>query len=139
VDALADCSRDTLALAAAIDGARPLVLTALAPDESAPAVARSLEEAGVPCRCLEPCSQTHGFDAALAPALMKAGLAAAVASGGLRLAGMQVVAPSAHLPSSAGGAEGEDDRLAWNEAAHGDEACLWDGAIAICWKPLCAT
>jgi hypothetical protein len=138
VDALADCGRDTLALAAALVGARPLVLAALAPDEAAPAAARSLEEAGVPCRRLESGGQTHSFDAALAPALLEAGVAAALASGALRLAGLQVVAPRAHLPSPADGAEGDDDRLAWNEAERGDEARLWDDAVAIFWEVRCA-
>jgi hypothetical protein len=139
VDTLGDCARDTLALAAALDGPRPFVLTTLAPDESTPAVVRSLDEADIPCRRLSAGAWTDRFDAALAPALIDTGLAAALASGTLRLAGLQVVAPRAHVPSVAASAEGEGDRLAWNETQGGDDAGLWDGAVAVSWEVRCVT
>jgi hypothetical protein len=138
VDALADCARDTLALAAALGGARPIVLTTLSGEETTPVLARSLDEARIPCRRLDGGGWAERFDAALIPALVHAGLATALAANTMRLAGLQVVAPRALLPASFEEGAGEGDRLAWNEAEHGEEARLWDEAAAVCWEVRCA-
>jgi len=138
VDALADCARDALALAAALGGTRPIVLmTTLEGDESEPALARSLDEADIPCRRLGADGWADRFNARLAPVLVHAGLAVPLAAGTLRLAGLQVVAPRA-LMSAAEEDDGDSDRLAWNAAEDGNEARLWDGAAAVCWEVQCA-
>jgi hypothetical protein len=142
LDTVADCARDVLALAAALAAAPgacpPVVLTTLAGGESEPALARSLEVAGVPCRRLD-AGWAARFDALFAPALLGAGLAAALGSGCLRLAGLQVVAPMALGAGPVAGFEPEADTLAWNAAANGDEERLWHGAVATCWEVRCAT
>ncbi|WP_135469940.1 hypothetical protein [Crenalkalicoccus roseus] len=142
LDTLADCARDVLALAAALaatpGGRPPLVLTTLAEGEGEPALARSLEAAGIPCRRLDPAWAAR-FDALLAPALLGAGLGAALGAGALRLAGLQVVAPGALGAGPVNGTDPEPDALAWNAAAIGDEERLWHGAVAACWEVRCAT
>jgi hypothetical protein len=139
VDALADCARDALALGAALSGTRPAILiTTLGPGEREPALARCLDEADIPCCRLGPDGWARRLDAALAPALVHAGLAAPLAAGTLRLAGLQVVAPRAFVPAAMEENDGGRDRLAWNAAEDDDEAGLWDGAAAACWGVQCA-
>lgn len=140
VDALADCARDVaaqaVALAVAAVGAPPFVLTTLVGDEREPALVRTLNAAGVLCRRLEDGGWSRRFDEMLAPALVEAGLAAALAAGVLRLAAVQIVAPEAlgALPTE----DALGDTLGWDAAAQGDEARLWRGAFAACWEVRCA-
>jgi hypothetical protein len=140
VDTAADCTRDALALAAALGatpaGATAFVLTTLAEAEEQPALAETLAAAGVPCRRLEG-GWAARYDELLAPALLRAGLATALAAGCLRLAGLQVVTPMALGPRPIDTPVG-DAELAWNAAALGDEAKLWQDAAAACWEVRCA-
>jgi hypothetical protein len=142
-DALADCARDALALAAALGGgARPLLLAAMAPDDAEPELVSRLELAGVPCpRLGEAGALREALRDALVPALLRCGLAAPIAGGRMRLAGLLAVAPRAlHVPAPVGMAE-EDalavsagDPLGWDAAASGEEAALWDDASAVWWE-----
>ena len=52
VDVLADCARDTLALAAALNQERAIVLTTVAQAREEPHLGTYLSDSGIPCRQL---------------------------------------------------------------------------------------
>jgi hypothetical protein len=132
-DALCDCARDTLALAAALGDRRPVVLSRLARDEPAPLLLERLKKADVPCAKLTAPRLLEAVHASLCPAMLGSGLAVPLASGGLRLAALLVVAPGA-LNAGILSAMMADDDLEWHPDAHGCEAALWNDAAAIWWE-----
>jgi hypothetical protein len=142
IDALADCARDALALVAALGGlggSVPFLLTTLGAEETEPLLARSLDQARIPCRRLADGRWAERYEAALAPALVRTGLATALLAGPLRLAALQVVAPRVLSAAPADELDGDGDALDWDAAARGDEARHWDGASATCWTVPCGT
>lgn len=134
VDLLADCARDTVALAAALGGSRPIVLTPLEPQDRRPILVDNLQTAGIACAKVANGRLLAPLRGLLAPTLIGSGLAALVSTNRLRLAALMIVAPHA-LPAPIVGDAPEEpqDRLAWNAMASGVEARLWDGAAAIWW------
>ena len=136
LDAIADCARDTLALVAALGGLDrvPLVLTRLAAGEAEPMLARCLEEAGIPCPQVSSGLWLQHVERTLGAPVADAGLATALLAGALRLAALQVVAPSVPL-APVEDAEGIGEALDWDAAAHGDDERHWDHAIAV-WSEL---
>ena len=142
VDALADCARDAVALAAALAALGepvPFLLTRLAVGESEPDLARCLDEAGISCRRLGAEPWAHHLEAAMAAPLLDSGLATALLAGSMRLAGLQLVAPRAMLAAVAAEDDRDADALDWDACARGDEARHWDGAAATCWEVPCDT
>ncbi|MDJ1156814.1 hypothetical protein QNA08_00960 [Chelatococcus sp. SYSU_G07232] len=129
-DALADCARDTLALAAALGGRRPVVLSPVGAD-GAPALARHLEDAGIACPRVTDTPLVPLVAEALMPALLASGLAVSLASGRLRLAALFIVAPGVLATDVLRDVEAvAEDQLEWNAAAEGGEAALWQDASA---------
>lgn len=142
LDALADIDRDALALAAALgslERAPPILLTPLAQGEDVPALARHLDDAGILCRRIGEDGFARQLNASLAPALLGAGLATALATGGLRLAALQLLTPRALAIPACSERDSDADSLAWDAAAFGREADLWDQALAACWEVRCTT
>lgn len=133
-DALADCARDTAALAAALGGCHPLVLSPIAADEVMPELARQLRAIGVTCARLDADTVLSAWQAPLLRALAASGLAVPLAAGQLRLAAIAVVAPRAGMLPPSGLNVAESDRLAWNDDGGAAEAALWDDASAIWWE-----
>ena len=140
VDALADCARDTLALAAALGALGepvPFVLTRLTAGETEPDLARCLDDAGIPCRRLGGGPWARRFEAAMAAPLLDSGMATALLAGSLRLAVIQLVAPRAMLSALAEDEDRNGDALDWDACARGDEARHWEGAAAACAEVRC--
>jgi hypothetical protein len=142
VDAVADCARDTLALAAAMDGRRPIVLTILEPEEATPVLARELELRSIECWRLPDSSAIHAVRDPLMAAFLASGLAVPLLAKRLRLAALMIVAPRALVaPPAAIGQEELGDSLAWNEPAAEEEpdeepgaADPWVDACALWWE-----
>jgi len=130
LDPRLDCARDTLALAAALGGARPIVLVRLAEDEAMPELAGQLEMIGVACPRLAEGPLRIAVRESLVPLLWRTGLAAGVGSGSLRLAGLSVVAPNRLEQSLVEG----DELLTWDAATTGTETGSWTGAAASWWE-----
>lgn len=126
-DILADCARDALALAAALNGPRPMLLVAMARDEERPWLADRLERAHVPCERLEEGPWREAMRRRLHPLLLASGLAVPVAGGRLRLAAMTVAAPRARSARV-------EDTLDWNAAAAAGAKATWENACAIWWE-----
>lgn len=135
VDLLADCARDTAALAAALGGCRPIVLTRLGREESRPLLVDNLEAAGIACAQLKNPRLLAPLRAQLASVLLASGLAALISTNRLRLGALMVVAPHAlPTPILVQTADESPDRLAWNAMASGGEAGCWRGAAAMWWS-----
>jgi hypothetical protein len=134
-DALADCARDTAALAGALGGRHPLVLCRLAEGEAMPELARQLEAIGVATTRLDGPAAPASWRKPLLEALAASGLAVPLAAGRLRLAVLALAAPRVGVLGVRGlsGLE-EDDRFAWNADAGVTEAALWDDASAVWWE-----
>jgi hypothetical protein len=134
-DALADCARDTLALAVALGDRRSVVLTPLAPGSATPALADHLASAGIECRKLTDRPLMASLSAALIPALFASGLVVSLACNRLRLAGLFVAAPRALAAASLAMAVGSAEySLELDVTADQGEAALWDDASAIWWE-----
>lgn len=134
VDLLADCARDTVALAAALGGPRPIVLTLLEPSERRPVLIDNLEAAGIACARLTSARLLAPLRARLASILTDSGLAALIATNRLRLGALMVVAPNAlPAPLAVPMTDDSQDRLAWNAIANGGEARFWKHAAAVWW------
>jgi hypothetical protein len=137
LDAMADCARDTAALAAALGGRHPLVLSPIATNEEVPELVRQLQAIGVASTRTAITEMLAGWQRPLLEALATSGLAVPVAAGRLRLAAIAVVAPRIHLLPQVGGCGMEEiDRLGWNDDGGAAEAALWDDASAIWWELL---
>jgi hypothetical protein len=134
-DALADCVRESLALAVALGDRRSIVLSPLAADETKPLLADHLASAGVACRQLIDPTLIDSLRPSLIPALFASGLAIPMANGRLRLAGLFVAAPGAlaAAPLAATMATA-DENLELNANADQGEAALWNDASAIWWE-----
>jgi hypothetical protein len=126
-DILADCARDTLAIAGALTGPRPMLLVAMTKGDERPWLAGRLDRARVPCERLEEGPLRDAMRRRLLPVLLASGLAVPIAGGVLRLASMVVAAPRAR------GAKIEDT-LDWNAAAAAAAKATWDDACAIWWE-----
>jgi hypothetical protein len=132
---LADCARDTLALAVALGDRRAIILTPMGQDGSPPALAAHLGSSNVECRALTAQAWIEPLRTALLPALFASGLAVPLAGGRLRLAGLSVTAPGTLAAASIAASMASDlDTLELNAAADQGEAALWDGASAIWWE-----
>lgn len=128
-NAMADCARDTLALAAALNERRPVVLVPLGATDAPPPVIEHLERAGIACSKLTGSLFAEALAASLLPALLASGLAAPLATRRLRLAALFIAAPGALAAAKLAERLAEsDDDLAWNPAPAGAEADLWVGA-----------
>lgn len=131
VDVLADCARDTLALAAAREDERPIVLTSRPSAGAPPDLSPYLLARRIRCQRLEDRTAMRPLRAALAPILVHAGLVELVARGSLRLTAVNLIAPAAALPPRQALLVDDDDvELCWN-GERGSEAALWDDATAI--------
>lgn len=134
-DTLADCARDTAALAAGLGGPRPIVLTRLADDEPVPELARQLHNARIASTRIEAGGVPDAWRVPVQAALAVSGLAVPLAAGRLRLAAVAIVAPGAPLlPQDIPGPLDGTDPLAWNEDGTAAEAALWDDANAVWWE-----
>ena len=132
VDVLADCARDTLALAAALSQERAIVLTTVAPAREEPHLGTYLSDSGIPCRRLEEGEAHRLIRDALAPLLLRSGLLELTATGSLRLASMHLIVPRAPLLASrSADDDGYSDRLEWNEMPVSEETDLWAYARAV--------
>jgi hypothetical protein len=132
---LADCARDTLALAVALGDRRAIILTPLGPDGTPPALAAHLESAEIECRAVTEPTWLEPLRAALLPALFASGLAVPLAGRRLRLAGLSVTAPGTLAAAAIAASMASDlDTLELDAAADQGEAALWDGASAIWWE-----
>lgn len=130
LDPLGDCARDTLALTAALGGARPIVILAMKPNEPEPELASRLAAIDVPCPMLAEGPLRAAIREALAPLLWRTGLAACIGSGALRLAGLSLVAPYwIEQPPGDG-----DDLLTWDAPSIGTETRVWGGAAGVWWE-----
>jgi hypothetical protein len=134
-DALADCARDTLSLAAALINQPPVVLAAIYHDDESPELARHFDRAGLSCtkvsddRLIDPLRQV------LMPALIASGLVVHAANRRVRLAALYMVAPGSIAASTLAEAMMDCDDNLTRDAFTGDgEAALWDGASAIWWE-----
>jgi hypothetical protein len=126
-NALSDCARDTLALAAAFRDRQPIILAPLPNEGGEPLVAEHLARAGIQCSQIARSRFTEAVGSMLFPAM----LASRTASGRLRLAGLFIVAPGALAASVMAEhlQEGDDD-LGWDPTSNGNEAALWEYAQA---------
>jgi hypothetical protein len=137
---LADCARDTLALAVALGDRRSIILTPLGPDGARPALADHLESARIDCRRLTESAWIEPLCAALLPALFASGLVVPLAGGQVRLAGLAITAPGTLAAASVAASMASDlDTLEFDAAADQGEAALWDGASALWWELTCPT
>ncbi len=139
VDILADCARDTIALAASLAEERPLVLTTRPADGTAPELGVYLNESGIPCKHLDDLTSLRLLRNAIAPLLVTAGLVEIAAASGIRLAALSLVTSGAPLLTD----ELVDDdaiedevmstaplgELPW-DSPRNTETSLWDGAAA---------
>jgi hypothetical protein len=132
VDVLADCHRDTLALAAALGDERPIILTTRISEGVPPDLADYLAKCQVACEGIDDPMALRLLRDAIAPALVYAGLVELVATGAFRLAALRLFSTAAILPPSR--VEDEED-LRWDAAESGAEAELWDQACAA-WYPV---
>jgi hypothetical protein len=131
VDVLADCARDTLALAAALADERPIVLTTRPAAITPPDLSLYLADSHIRCQRLDDLSAMRLLRGALAPVLVHAGLVDLAASGALRLAALSLIAPAAALPPPQALLLDDDDgELRWN-SERGGEMALWDDATAV--------
>jgi hypothetical protein len=131
VDVLADCARDTAALAAALADERTIVLTTRPDDTAPPDIGSYLSMSRIPCRRLEDLNAMRLLRGAMAPMLVHAGLVDLVASGLLRLTAVSLIAPAAALPSRQTLLLDDDDvDIRWN-SERGGETALWEHATAI--------
>lgn len=132
---LADCARDTLALAVALGDRRSIILTPLGPDGARPALADHLATARIECRQLTEPAWIEPLRTAVLPALFASGLAVPLAGRQLRLAGLSITAPGTLAAASVAATMASDlDFLELDAAADQGEAALWDGASAIWWE-----
>ena len=134
-DALADCARDTLSLAAALINQPPVVLATIDHGEESPELAKHFDRAGLSCtkmtddRLIDPLRQ------ALMPALIASGLFVHAANRRARLAALYMVAPGSIAASTLAEAMMDcDDNLSLDAFTGNGEAALWDGASAIWWE-----
>jgi hypothetical protein len=134
-DATADCIRESLALVVALGDRRSVLLSRIAPGDTAPMHADHLAGADVECRQLVDSPLIESLRASLVPALFASGLAIPLANGRLRLAGLSLAAPGvlAAAPLAATMASA-DDVLELDGNADQGEAALWNGASAIWWE-----
>jgi hypothetical protein len=138
-DALADCARDTLALAAALSSPSPIVLTVSSDDAHGrmPGLAARLKTADIPCVKLDDGVVHDTLRQRLLPALIASGVIVPAVHDRIRVHALIVVTPHAFLTNPAGSeTETGTDPLAWNESASDLEMRLWDDAAAIWWEPL---
>ncbi|MDJ0386935.1 hypothetical protein QMO56_02315 [Roseomonas sp. E05] len=126
-DILADCARDALALAAALNGPRPMLLVAMRKEEAQPWLVDRLERAHVPCARLEDGPWREAMRRRLHPLLLASGLAVPIAGGLLRLAAMAVAAPRARCTRAEG-------MLDWNAGTAATAKASWENACAIWWE-----
>lgn len=134
-DALADCARDTLALAAALHTQIPIVLTTIEDGEESPALAKYFDRAGLSCKQVGDDRLIGPLRARLAPALVESGLVIHAANRSLRLAALYMVAPgSIAAPALVEAMMDCDDNLTLDALSGDGEAALWDGASAIWWE-----
>jgi hypothetical protein len=132
VDVLADCARDTLALAAALSQERAIVLTTVAQAREEPHLGTYLGDSGIPCRRLDEGEAKRLVCGALAPLLVRSGLLELIATGSLRLASMHLIVPRAPLVAcEPAGDDAYPDRLEWNEMPVCDETDPWVDAQAV--------
>jgi hypothetical protein len=135
LNTLADCARDTLALAVALADRRSLILCPLNAGDDAPPLCRHLAGAGIDSHRLTDPALVEPLRASLVPALFASGLAVSLASGKIRLAGISIAAPGAlGAASLAAAVAGDDDNLELDAGVDQGEAALWDGASAIWWE-----
>jgi hypothetical protein len=133
-DALSDCARDTLSLAAALRDDQPIILSPL-PDDGEPLLAEHLGRAGIPCSRATQSRFMEAAAAGLVPAMLASGLAVRLASRRLRLAGIFIVVPGALAANTIAVRMSEsDDDLGWDPTSNGNEAALWDEATAVWWE-----
>ncbi len=132
-NALADCARDTLALAVALGDRRSIVLSPLQGSDAAPSLADHLASAGIDCRRLTNPTLLEALRAALLPSLFASGMAVPLGSGQLRLAGLSMTAPGA-LAAAPLAASMTEDSLELDAIADEGEAALWNDATAIWWE-----
>jgi hypothetical protein len=136
-DPLADCARDTLALAAALLNQSPVVLAVIEQGEEAPELARYLKRAGLSCNKVTDIRLIDSLRQTVMPALIASGLVVHAVNQRVRLAALYMVAPgSITAPSLAEAMTDCDDNLAFDANANGGESALWDGASAMWWEPL---
>jgi hypothetical protein len=134
-DALADCARDTAALAAALGGRLPLILNRFLGDDACPELASQLQAIGIPVVQLARNAVLPAWRSPLLDAFAASGLAVPVAAGQIRLTAMAVVAPRSTIASIDDLSElGGIDQLSWNDDGGAAEAELWDEASAVWWE-----
>jgi hypothetical protein len=92
VDILADCARDTIALAASLAEERPFVLTTRR-RRARPELSDYLSCTGIPCHHVSDITALRLLRTALAPLLVHAGLVEMAATGSLHLAAVSLLAP----------------------------------------------
>jgi hypothetical protein len=132
---LADCARDTLALAVALADRRSLILCLFGDGDPAPPLCQHIVSAGIDCHRLTDPTLIEPLRASLLPALFASGLAVSLASGKVRLAGISIAAPGALAAASlAAQVVADDDNLELDAGADQGEAALWDGASAMWWE-----
>jgi hypothetical protein len=134
-DALADCARDTLSLAAALINQPPVVLSTIDDGEESPELAKYFDRSGLSCAKVTDNRLVDPLRQALMPALIASGLVVHAANGGVRLAALYVVVPGSIAASTLAEAMMDcDDNLALDAFSGDREAALWDGASAIWWE-----
>ena len=134
-DALADCARDTAALAAALGGRHPLILNRFLGDDACPELANQLQAIGVPVAQLAGSAVLPAWRSPLLDAFAASGLAVPVGARQMRLTAMAVVAPRGMIAPIADLSEiGGIDQLSWNDDGGAAEAELWDEASAVWWE-----
>jgi hypothetical protein len=131
-----DCTRDAVALSAALGRYRPLIFTlgGEAGDDGAPNVCQYLNACGIACRKAPWPTNNNPMQDHLLPALMRSGVAELVWTG-MPLVAVHIVAPRAFFMSGS-----EQNAPSYSEAmalegavtAQGD---WWDRAVAF-WYPL---
>lgn len=130
-DALADCARDTLSLAAALFNHSPVVLATIEEGEESPELAKYLDRAGLSCTEVTSGRLAGPLRQALMPALITSGLVVHAANGRVRLAALYVVAPGSIGASTLAEAMMDCDNNLTLDAFSGEgEAALWDGTSA---------
>ena len=135
-DALSDCARDTLALAAAFRDRQPIILAPLPDDGGEPLLAGHLAQCRNPVLASRPLALHRGgrIDAragdarerARGPSRQPAPEARRVCSSSPRGRSPRALMAE-HLGES-------DDDLGWDPTSNGNEAALWDDATAVWWE-----
>jgi hypothetical protein len=135
-----DCSRDAVALSAALAKYRPIVFTVHggrgegAGHETEPYLCRFLRSCGVPCRRAKWDGSIKLMQDYLAPIFVRTGIAELVWAG-MSLAAVHIVAPRAYVVPSAADEESFHQGLPPLSDDDAESEQWWDDAVAF-WYPI---